>query len=115
MAKRTVKQRVDEFIAKKPKNATLSEAEMDEILKTDSTFDIIKYAFYLGYMRGMKANAKKDTDGHKKTVVSEKEKSINIISHIDDFWILNQFYRFLVNMTKDTEYEAFVPKKGGAR
>lgn len=55
MAKRTVKQRVDEFIQKKPKNATLSVVEMDEIWQTGSTFDIIKYAFYFGYMRGIKA------------------------------------------------------------
>lgn len=53
--KRTVKQRVDEFITAKPKNVTLSAVEMDEIWKTGSTFDIIKYAFYFGYMRGMKA------------------------------------------------------------
>ncbi len=55
MSKRTIPQRVDEFITKKPKSATLSAAEMDEIWQTGSTFGIIKYAFYFGYMRGMKA------------------------------------------------------------
>lgn len=55
MAKRTVKERVDEFIQKKPKNATLSAVETDEIWQTGSTFDITKYAFYFGYMRGMRA------------------------------------------------------------
>ena len=52
--KRTVKQRVDDFIPKKPKNAMLSAVEMDEIWQTGSTFDIIKYAFYFGYMCGIK-------------------------------------------------------------
>lgn len=55
MAKRTVKQRVDEFIPKKPKNATLSVVEMDEIWQTGNVFDIIKYAFYFGYLKGQKA------------------------------------------------------------
>lgn len=55
MAKRTVKQRVDEFIPKKPKNATLSVVEINEIEQTGNTFNIIKYAFYFGYMRGIKA------------------------------------------------------------
>lgn len=55
MAKRTVKQRVDEFVQKKPKNVTLSAVEMDEIWQIGSTFDIIKYAFYFGYLKGQKA------------------------------------------------------------
>lgn len=54
MAKRTVKQRVDEFIPKKPKNATLSAVEMDEIWQIGSTFDIIKYAFTLAICVGRK-------------------------------------------------------------
>lgn len=49
-----------------------------------------------------------------KLIKADQEKSIDIISHIDDFWILNQLYRFLVNMTKDTKYEVFAAKKGGA-
>ncbi len=53
--KRTVKQRVDEFVTDKPKSATLPAAEMEEIWKIGSTFQIIRYAFYFGYMKGMKA------------------------------------------------------------
>lgn len=48
-------------------------------------------------------------------IKSDQEKSIDIISHIDDFWILNQLHRFLVSMTKDTKYEVFVTEKGGAK
>lgn len=55
MAKRTVKQRVDELILKEPKSAMLSSAEMDEIWQIGNTFNIIKYAFYFGYLRGIKA------------------------------------------------------------
>lgn len=47
-------------------------------------------------------------------IKADQEKSIDIISHIDDFWLLNQLYRFLINMTKDTKYEVFSPEKGGA-
>lgn len=53
--KRTVKERVDDFIPKKPKNETLSAVEMDEIWQTGSTFDRIMTAFYFGYLKGQKA------------------------------------------------------------
>ncbi len=32
---------------------------------------------------------------------------------IDDLWILRNIKRFITGMTKDTEYEALVLKKGG--
>ncbi len=47
-------------------------------------------------------------------IKADQEKTIDIISHIDDLWILNQLYRFLINMTKDTKYEVFMKEKGGA-
>lgn len=53
--RKTVKERVDEFIPKKPKNATLSAREMDEIWQTGSVFECVRYAFYFGYMRGIKS------------------------------------------------------------
>ncbi len=53
--RQTTPQKVDKFLSKKPKTATLSAVEMDEIWQTGSTFDIIKYAFYFRYIRGMKA------------------------------------------------------------
>lgn len=49
-----------------------------------------------------------------KLIKADQEKSINIISHIDDFWLLNAIYRFITGMTKDTEYEIFTSEKGGA-
>lgn len=52
--KRTIKQRVDEFIEKNPRKQ-LFISDMDEIYETGGTFNIITYAYYLGYMRGMKA------------------------------------------------------------
>lgn len=55
MIKRTVPQRVDKFLKKKPRVADLTAIEMDEIYNTGSAFNMIVYAFYLGYMKGMKA------------------------------------------------------------
>lgn len=42
----------------------------------------------------------------------QKEVS-EMVSVIDDIWCLRQMKRFIVNMTKDTEYEALVQEKGG--
>lgn len=36
-----------------------------------------------------------------------------MVSVIDDMWILQEMKRFITGMTKDTEYEALVLKKGG--
>lgn len=57
MAKQTIKQRVDEFMDKNSNRIYLTMADMDEIYNIGGAFDIIKYAFYLGYIRGK--NAKK--------------------------------------------------------
>lgn len=54
MAKRTIKQRVDEFMEKNPRKQ-LFMSEMNEINETGNAFDMITYSYYLGYMRGMKA------------------------------------------------------------
>lgn len=53
MARRTVKQRVDDF-RKKPKANFMLE-DMNEIMEIDSTFDRIMTAFYFGYLKGQKA------------------------------------------------------------
>lgn len=53
MAKRTVKQRVDDFRKNNPKaNFTLD--DMNEIMELDSTFDRVLTAFYFGYLKGKK-------------------------------------------------------------
>lgn len=54
MAKRTVKQRVDDFRKKNPKANFLLD-DMNEIAELDSTFDRIMTAFYFGYLKGQKA------------------------------------------------------------
>lgn len=54
MAKRTVKQRVDDFRKKNPKANFMLE-DMNEIMEPDSSFDRIMTAFYFGYMKGQKA------------------------------------------------------------
>lgn len=54
MAKRTVKQRVDEFREKNPKAKFMIE-DMNEIMELDSTFSRIMTAFYFGCMKGQKA------------------------------------------------------------
>ena len=44
----------------------------------------------------------------------ELQKEISeAVSVIDDLWILRNIKRFITGMTKDTEYEALVLKKGG--
>ena len=44
----------------------------------------------------------------------ELQKEISeMVSVIDDLWILRNIKRFITGMTKDTEYEALVLKKGG--
>lgn len=53
MAKRTVKQRVDEFRKNNPKAKFMLD-EMNEIAELGSKFDIIMTAFYFGYMKGQK-------------------------------------------------------------
>lgn len=53
MAKRTVKQRVDEFQKNNPKAKFMIE-DMNEIMELDSTFDKVLTAFYFGYMKGQK-------------------------------------------------------------
>lgn len=54
MAKRTVKQRVDDFRKKNPKANFMLE-DMNEIMELDSKFDRIMTAFYFGYLKGHKA------------------------------------------------------------
>lgn len=56
----------------------------------------------------------KRTVEYENLIAKNQNKSIEFISHIDDLWISNQLYRFLVNMTKDTKYEVFMKEKGGA-
>lgn len=53
MAKRTVKQRVDDFRKNNPKANFMLE-DMNEIMELDSTFDRIMTAFYFGYLKGQK-------------------------------------------------------------
>lgn len=55
MAKKTIQQKVDEFTAKNDGAAMLMIEDMDEIAQLGSTFQIIRYAFYFGYMKGKKA------------------------------------------------------------
>ncbi len=54
MAKRTVKQRVDDFRKKNPKASFLLD-DMNEIMELDNAFDRILTAFYFGYLKGQKA------------------------------------------------------------
>lgn len=55
MAKKTIQQKVDEFTSKNDGAAMLMIEDMDEIAQLGSTFKIIKYAFYFGFMKGQKA------------------------------------------------------------
>lgn len=55
MAKKTIKQKVDEFTAKNPGEGVLLIEDMDEIAEMGSMFKVIKYAFYFGYMKGQRA------------------------------------------------------------
>lgn len=52
--RRTINQRVDEFISKNLRKQ-ISIADMNEIYESGNTFKIIETAYYLGYMRGIKA------------------------------------------------------------
>lgn len=36
-------------------------------------------------------------------------KILKVIANIDSVWVLEQIYRFAVNMTRETEYEAKKP------
>ena len=48
-------------------------------------------------------------------IQKELQKEVSeMVSVIDDIWILRQMKRFITGMTKDTEYEVLVLKKGGA-
>lgn len=47
-------------------------------------------------------------------IQKELQKEVSeMVSVIDDIWILRQMKRFIINMTKDTEFEALVLEKGG--
>ena len=47
-------------------------------------------------------------------IQKELQKEVSeMVSVIDDIWILRQMKRFIIGMTKDTDYEALVQKKGG--
>ena len=54
MAKRTVKQRVDDF-RKNNQKANFLLDDMNEIMELDNAFDRIMTAFYFGYLKGQKA------------------------------------------------------------
>lgn len=53
--KKTIQQKVDEFAAKNPVGDILNIVDMNEIAEMGSVFNIIKYAFYFGYMKGLRA------------------------------------------------------------
>ena len=47
-------------------------------------------------------------------IQKELQKEVaEMVSVIDDIWILRKMKRFIIGMTKDTEYESLVLKKGG--
>lgn len=47
-------------------------------------------------------------------IQKELQKEVSeMVSIIDDIWILRQTKRFIFNMTKDTKYESLVQEKGG--
>lgn len=49
-------------------------------------------------------------------IQKELQKEISeMVSVIDNIWCLRQIKRLIVNMTKDTEYEALVQEKDGAK
>ena len=52
--------------------------------------------------------------GQKQSANTERERIAESIANIDNLWILGQIYKFIVNMTRGTKYEAFVSEKGGA-
>lgn len=54
MAKRTVKERVDEFRKNNPKAHFLLE-DMNEIMEMGDNFSRVLTAFYFGYMKGKKS------------------------------------------------------------
>lgn len=37
----------------------------------------------------------------KKYIATERERIVELISNIDNLWILGQIYKFIVNMTKE--------------
>lgn len=42
----------------------------------------------------------------------QKEVS-EMVSVIDNMWVLRQMKRFIINISKDTKYETLVKEKGG--
>lgn len=116
MAKKSLKQKIDRFLEKNPNaHSLLMGDDMDEIYNIGGTFNIIKYAFFFGYMQGCKGIARQNMGKYEKAIVTEQQKSINFISHIDEFWTLNQIYRLLVNITKGTKYEVFAEEKSDVK
>ncbi len=55
MAKRTVPQRVNEYVKKNPKAINLLITDVNEIVELGSMIDIVSTAFAYGYMKGQKA------------------------------------------------------------
>lgn len=55
MAKRTVPQRVDEYVKKHPEAYDLTIFDANEIRALTDTLDIVCTAFAYGYMKGQKA------------------------------------------------------------
>ena len=53
--KRTVPQRVNEYIKKRPEAYNMMIVDMNEIKELGNMFDIICTAFAYGYMKGSKA------------------------------------------------------------
>lgn len=53
--RRTVPERVNEYIKKHPESYNMLVVDMDEIHELGNTFDIILTAFAYGYMKGSKA------------------------------------------------------------
>lgn len=114
MAKRTIKQKVDRFLKNNPDALSLLTGEdMDEIYNIGGTFDHIKCAFFFGCMQAFKEKTSKSINAREKVIDSKRQDIINFLQHIDELWTINQCLRFLINMTKDTKYEVFAPKRGG--
>lgn len=55
MAKRTVPERVNEYIKNHPEAHSLMLEDADEIVSLGSMIDIVSTAFAYGYMKGQKA------------------------------------------------------------
>ncbi len=55
MAKRTVPQRVNEYVKKNPKASNMLITDVAEIVELGNMIDIVSTAFVYGYMKGEKA------------------------------------------------------------